>query len=101
MHPIRTRSIPAQLPPEYDWEKPLKTPEPVESAAESAPEPEPMRPSLAAEPEEDPIAVPTFGRGLPWAASLVSLAWLALAAAVLHLIGFTERASRQAHTTQP
>jgi hypothetical protein len=89
MHPIRTRSIPAQLPPEYDWEKPLKTPEPVESAAESAPEPEPMRPYLAAEAE--PIAVPTFGRGIAWVASIVSLAWLALAAAVLYLIGGAEQ----------
>lgn len=76
MHPVGRQSIPAQLPPEYDWEERRET-----ASAESL---APMRASTVA----DDVNVPaTFSTRVLWSAAIASLAWLALATAVVYLIG--------------
>jgi len=79
MHPVGKRSFPEKLPPDYDWQA---APTTVES--EPTPADAPMRPSVE---DEDTDIPPTFSTRILWIATFASLAWLALAAAVIYLIG--------------
>lgn len=84
MHPVGRRSFPEKLPPDYSWQ-----------AAASAQDPdtaEPMKRLRQQQADDDSgddsgeDRVPTFSSRVLLAASVVSLAWLALAAAVIYLI---------------
>ncbi len=78
-----SQSIPAKLPSDYGW-KDGDAAEPDAAVDESAEKPAPMDPNV------DPTEItpaPTFSSRVLLVASLVSLAWLALAAAVIYLIG--------------
>lgn len=79
MSPVGRRSFPEKLPPDYTWQQnTMSDAEPDTSA--------PMRRLRQMDDEAVDDAVPTFSSRVLLFAALASLAWLALAAAVVWLI---------------
>lgn len=79
MSPVGRRSFPEKLPPDYTWQQnTMSDAEPDTSA--------PMRRLRQMDDEAVDEAVPTFSSRVLLFAALASLAWLALAAAVVWLI---------------
>ena len=79
MSPVGRRSFPEKLPPDYTWQQnAVPDAEPDTSA--------PMKRLRQMDDEAMDESVPTFSSRVLLFASLASLAWLALAAAVVWLI---------------
>lgn len=88
MNSVGRRSFPEKLPPDQVW-KLAETPMQTDLADVADAPMEPMRETAEADPDNVP---PTFSARILWAASFASLAWLALAAAVIYLISGTAQA---------